>query len=142
MKWWVSILLLAAFATVARAEKDALTYSVLLVRGTDERKPPQQDAKPVSDKVAERLTRFRWKHYWEVRRESVKVSAAASAKLRLSKDRILEITVRGENVDMNLYRQGKVARTVRQKVNADNCEIMGGTDEKDSWFVIVRRKTA
>jgi hypothetical protein len=141
MKRWLSIFFLVVMSTAVRAEKDALTYTVLLLRGTDESTAPQQGAKLVSTKLAERLSRFRWKHYWEVRRETVAVSAGRPAKLKLSKHRALEITQTADQVEMHLYRQGKVARTARQKVQSNNCEIMGGTDEKDSWFVVVRRKT-
>ena len=142
MKCWFSILVLFAFAAVAKAENDALAYSVVVVRGTDEQKPPVEGAKPVSSKLAERLSRFRWKYYWEIRREAITVASKRPAKLQLSKSRALEVTLASnQQVEMHLHREGKIVRTARQKVASDSCEIMGGVDEKDSWFVIVRRKT-
>jgi len=142
MKCWFSILVVFAFAAVANAENDALTYSVIVVRGTDEQKPPVEGAKPVSSKLAERLSRFRWKYYWEIRREAITVASKRPGKLPLAKTRALEVTLAtNQQVEMHLYREGKIVRTARQKVQSDSCEIMGGVDEKDSWFVIVRRKT-
>ena len=141
MKWQLSILLLLISAAPLAAGDDVFTYTVQLVRGTDDQKPPEKEAKPVSGKLSERLSRFRWKHYWEIRRESVKVSAGHPAKVQLPKGRAVALEIANNQVEMRLYRDGKLARTARQKLQSDSCEIMGGTSEKDdSWFVVVRRQ--
>jgi hypothetical protein len=140
MKCWLWIFLILAVTASASADTEQLIYSVVLVRGTDNQIAPEHGAKPASTRVAERLNHFRWKHYWEVRREEVPVSAGRPAKLQLTKERALGLAMVGSQVEMHLYRDGKLVRTAKQKVPSAGCEIMGGTDEKDSWFVVIRRK--
>jgi len=141
MKWRLFVLSLLFAAGSASAGNEALIYTVQLVRGTDQKQPPEQGAKAVSAAVGERLGRFRWKHYWEIRREAVPVTSQRPAKLQLSKDRGLGLELVGEDhVEMHLYRDGKLVRTARQKIQSDSYEIMGGHDKDDSWFVVVRRK--
>ena len=140
MKCWLSIIALLVSGAMASADNELLTYSVVVVRGTEQPNPPVQGAKLVSGNLAQRLSRFRWKHYWEIRRDSVTVGPKRPAKLPVTRKRTLEVALVGnQQVEMHLYRDGKIVRTARQKVHSNSCEIMGGVDEKDSWFIVVRK---
>ncbi len=134
------LFLAAAFWLQAAEEKPVLLY-VQLIRGTNDEKPPEKNAKRVGPKLSQLLTPvFRWKHYWEVRQEEVKVSPRQTLKLGL-KVRDLEIKLQPDGqLELRLFTNGKLVRTSRQKLKADTMEIMGGNKEDDNaWFVVVRR---
>jgi hypothetical protein len=144
------LLAACAAASAFAGEGQSLQYTVHLVRGTSDDKPPDRAAKLVSPKLAQKLSRFRWKNYWEIHRQAVSVAPPHITKVRLNAERDLHLEVIGDNarenvpgrqdLELRLYRDGKLARTARQNVQLATCEIMGGTGEKDnSWFVIVRR---
>lgn len=138
--WLYIILVLAAPALVFSAEEKTVVFYVQLIRGTNDEKPPEPNAKPVGPKLSQMLVPvFRWKNYWEVSQHEVKVKPAQVTKLPL-KVRDLEIQLTGDTIELRLFQKGKLVRTLRQKQAGFGMQIMGGTREDDNaWFVVVRQ---
>jgi hypothetical protein len=142
MKTLVALLLgLIAIVGGGRAdERNELDYRVQLVRGTNSERPEDPKWKPVSAKLAKRLSPvFRWKNYWAVDQRTVKVANNKPARAVLSNDRILEIQLVSPDIsEIRLYRKGALVRKSRQSAQA-RFSIMGGDGEQGQcWFVVVR----
>ena len=115
-------------------------YQVQLVRGTNSDQPENPKWKSVSPKLAKRLSPvFRWKNYWEVDQQTVKVAHNKPARTVFSNDRSLEIQLVSPDIsEIRLYRKGELVRKTRQSAQA-KFSIMGGDREQGQcWFVVVR----
>lgn len=137
-----SVFFIACSVIVASgAEQTPTTLYVQLVRATDAEKPKNADWKPIGPKLSKRISPvFRWKNYWEVNRHTVAVEEGTMPRLHLTPERGLEITARpGGDLEIRLYRDGKLARKSWHKTN-QKMTIMGGKEANgDGWFVVVRR---
>ena len=146
MKAWVMFLVMLATTAVLRAgDNETRVYQVQLVRGTNNERPEDPKWKPAAAKVSDRLSPFRWKHYWEVDQQVVQVSNRKSARTTLPADRAVEVQLISPGVsEIRLYRKGELVRKSRQPAQA-KVTIMGGDREQDrtqSWFVVVRNTQA
>ncbi len=140
------ILLLAAavlFAAQAgaRAAVTDVTYYLQLVRGSDDPAPPAPGAKRLGAKLDSRLQAvFRWKHYWELKRDSVTVKLGQKVRRRLSEEREVELTLVSEReLDVRLYRKGQQTCLGRQAAKAEFFVLGGDKETNQSWFIVVRR---
>ena len=141
LNFWLCLsLLLGTCFVLVGAESQPTIFYIQLIQGTEKNTPPEPKAKLVGPKMSEKLARFRWKYYWEINQQDVKVVPGKTTKLGL-KVRDLEIDLQPkEQLELRLYQKGKLVRTSRQKLQADSFEIMGGAREDDNaWFVVVRR---
>src|SRR5882757_7536724 len=89
---WLVFLTLAGFATLRATEPQKITFYVQLIRGSDSDNPDDPAWKPVGAKPDKNLRAvFRWKNYWEVKRESVSLSKGQVARMHLTREREVQI---------------------------------------------------
>jgi hypothetical protein len=124
------------------ADSPPLTFYVQLIRGTDSDSPPTADAHLVGAKLDHRLHDvFRWKNYWEVKRETISISPGQTVRQHITLEREVELTVPASGkMTVSIYANGKMTRKRTQPVDAA-FYIAGGGDNDGSqpWFIVVRR---
>ena len=123
------------------ADTRTVTFYVQLICGSDSDKPLNPDWKPVGPKLNQRLRAvFRWKHYWEVKRESVELNQNHVARLHLTRERDVEVTSYAPPATrIRLYYNGQLTRCQHQPIGEHMCLLGGDAESGDSWFVTVRR---
>src|SRR6266699_3553479 len=90
--WGLLFLALASFPTVWAADAEKVPFSVQLVRGSDSDKPDDPAWKRVEAELDKYLRAvFRWKYYWEVKRDSVSLLPDKVARLHLTGEREVEL---------------------------------------------------
>jgi hypothetical protein len=141
MKALFGFLVLLGVSAVCLADGEPVTFYAQLIRGTNQEKLPQASWKPVGPKLSGRLCpKFRWSHYWEVNRQALSVRSGKPTRVKLTPKREIEIELRGVGEsEIRLYSAGKLVRKSRQPINARMTIMGGGSDEKESWFIVVRR---
>lgn len=137
---WLLLALWTPVPTVRAAEIERTAHYVQLIRGDDEDKPPGPDAKVVGTRLSTRLRPlFRWKSYWEIQHQRVDVSPGGKTKVKLNREREVEIdlTEPGKR-KVTVSQSGKeLARSIRKAGEA--MTIIGGErDARSVWFVVVR----
>jgi hypothetical protein len=141
-----TILLLATLtaltATAAlKQQQGSWTYYIQLIRGSENDLPPQPGSKRVGPKLQSTFRSvFRLQSYWEIECRELTVSPGKSAKLRLNKERAVEIDLRSPQVrKVTAFQNDEpVDRAVRPVGEA--MSIIGGNrDGKSVWFIVVRR---
>ena len=145
MKGVVAVLMLAsAMLGLTAAEKSGpgpFTYYVQLIRGCDRDESPQPGSKRVGPRLAQTFhSVFRLRSYWEVGQREVAVSRGRAARVRLNKEREVEIDLRNpDQRRVTAFQNGEpVERIVRPLGEA--MTIMGGNrDSRSVWFIVVRR---
>ena|SRR5437879_3910026 len=138
---WLVFLSLAGFAILRAADPQKITFYVQLVRGSDSDKPDDPAWKPVGAKLDKNLRAvFRWKNYWEVKRETVTLSKDQVARLHLTREREVEVHLFDPpNTQIRLYHKGELIRCSHQPIT-EHMSILGGESKTgECWFVIVRR---
>jgi hypothetical protein len=141
MKPFLLALLLIGAPAVKAADVAPITFYIQLIRGSDQDTPPLPDAHLIGDKLNRRLHDiFKWKNYWEVKREAVTLKQGMGVRKKMSPERDVEITWTGDkNMVVSIYTNGKVTRK-RQQSTENTFYIAGGdNDATESWFIIVRR---
>jgi hypothetical protein len=140
------LLVLLAFSLIGPGCRPAandvgLTFYVQLVRGGDQDTPPVPDAKPIGRKLSQQLRSvFKWKNYWELKRDSIVVRQGQKARRRMSPEREVEIELLGsQRVAARIYANGKLTRSRRQPAEAAFFVAGGAEGENQSWFIVVRR---
>ena len=123
------------------ADSEKLTYYVQLVRGNNEAKTPEPGAHRIGPKLAKKLrAAFKWESYWEIKRQKVEIDRGKKMRVRLSKEREVEIDLTdAAHRTVIAYQSGKlVSRTIRPIGNG--MTIIGGDRDTNSvWFIVVRR---
>jgi hypothetical protein len=135
--FWLLLFLLAPLW--AHAADDV--FYVQVIRGSNDEKPPESQAKAVGPKMSQVLTPvFKWKYYWLVSEQEVTVASNKVSKLSVQV-RDLEIQVMPEEqVEVKLFEKGKLMRTSRQKISPSAPLVMGGSpNDNNAWFIIVRK---
>ena len=125
----------------APAADQGVTFHIQLIRGTQESKPADPAWKPIGEKLSKRLEPvFRWKHYWEVTRQSVAVHAGKVTKVTISPERVVEIELIGaKQRELRLFQNGELRRRMRGALDAKMSILGGDREGGESWFVVVRR---
>jgi hypothetical protein len=135
--------LLALFGANAAclAGGEPVVFHAQLIRGTDQVQPPERTWRPVGPKLSQKLCpKFRWKFYWEVNRQTLSVPSGKATRIRLSPEREIEIDLSaGSESEIRLYTRGRQVRKSRQSLQANMTIMGGGWEEKDCWFIVVRR---
>lgn len=137
----VLLLVLMASSDTVRAGEETVTYYVQAIRGTDSDQPPTPEAKAIGPKLSGKLAPvFRWKSYWEVKRQNVVLTKGKTERVTLPGGLEVEVArVNEDKREVRLYRDGKLTRKLTQPANK-TMTIIGGMAEPDnSWFVVVRR---
>ena len=127
----------AAFSKVAQNTE---SFYFQLVYGSNADAPPTRDAKRIGPKLRKRLEHvFQWKYYWEVNRGEFQVREGKTTEIRISDQRTLEVSLSGNDLEIRIYRDGKLMRRNREKRSV-NFTLLGGDDgRQQSWFIIIRR---
>jgi hypothetical protein len=83
---------------------------------------------------------WKWKHYWELKRDSVVVKPGQKVRKRMSAEREVEIELRDvQTMTARVYFNRRVTRCRSQPVE-DAFYVTGGDNGRDqSWFIVVRR---
>jgi hypothetical protein len=124
----------------AEPAQAAIKFFVQVLRGTDDKTPPETGAKPIGVKLQKQLQpMFRWPHYWEVQQKPVTVEEGKTAKTELKGGHALQIdlTTQGKRT-VRLFRDNKLVRT--QVCSRGQDFTIQGTEPGDGkvWFFVVR----
>jgi hypothetical protein len=129
---------IAGAAPAATSPVPDKTY-VQVIWGTDQSRPAGTNYREIGPKLSAKLSPFRWKHYWETERKTVKLEASKVTKVLLANHRALELErLKNGDIEVRLFRKsGLVSKT---RYTSSSCmAILGGEKEsKDSFFVVVR----
>ena len=143
MKLWLPLALgLLGLATPALAASEGTKFFVQVIEGTNDKKPPTAEGKPIGPKLSQKLSQvFRWEYYWEIERKEIAVQPNEVKKLKLDGDRWLEIEATDEkHVDLRLFRGKELVRKSRHLSDLGMMAVLGGTKTPDkAWFAVVRR---
>jgi len=135
------LLIVAGWTGVRAADAQRIAFYVQLIRGSDSDKPDDPAWKPVGSRLGKNLRAvFRWKNYWEVKRESLTLVKGQVARLHLTREREVEVKLLDPpNTQIRLYHKGKLTRCTHQPIS-EHMSILGGDGQSgESWFVVVRR---
>ena len=136
------ILLVGALASQPApvpATEAEVSFTVQLIRGTDQAKPEAPSWKALEPKLKARLAPcFRWSHWWEVAMVQTNIAVGKIVRVRLSADREIDIVRHSvSETEVRLYQKGVLAQKSRRSTQNGRW-IMGGTRENDeSWFIAV-----
>jgi hypothetical protein len=110
-----------------------------VIRGTDDATVPV-NWKPIGPKLGKTLAHaFKWHAYWEVKRETLTLSPAKPARVRVSDERELRVELLPDGrLDLHLYTKDKLRQKKRTAPHSPMA-ILGGDAENGGWFVVVRR---
>jgi uncharacterized membrane protein len=131
--------LLAGAHLASGASAGGITFYLQLVQGTDADTPPAAGATLVGNALGRRLQMFRWKNYWEVKRQTVQLKTGAKIRLQMTRQRDVEIALTTPtDMTVCIYLDGRLARKRVQPIDTA-FYIAGGDNEAQSWFIVVRR---
>jgi len=141
MKVLLGFLALVGVSTVCLADGQPVVFYAQLIRGTDQPSPVGAVWKPVGPKLSSQLCpKFRWKNYWEVSRKTLNVHPGKITRVRLHDDREMEVEwAGGQDSEIRLFTAGKLVRKSRQPLQSKMTIMGGGLEDKDCWFIVVRR---
>lgn len=116
-----------------------------LIWGTNDPKPGDGQCVDVSPALRARLARvFKWQNYYQVKAVDVTVKPGTDCRVRLSSKCELEFKVVDDfTLQINLFGEGQLAKTVRQSLQAlrqgELAVLAGDSKEKfgDAWFVVI-----
>ncbi len=146
MKTLVALMVLTSLAPGifchAAEQGSTVKFYVQVVRGTDEKTPPETGAKLIGAKLQKQLQpMFRWQHYWEVQQKPITVEEGKTARMDLKGGHALEIDLtHQEKRTVRLFRDNK-NKPVRTLVCSRGQEFtIQGTEPGDGkvWFFVVR----
>jgi hypothetical protein len=142
-RWLFALAVLLAFPLLsAPSQSRGSTFYLQAIRGTDNDSPPTPEARPVGPVLRRRLQVFRWKSYWEIKRESVVVQPGGKTRQRMTADREVEIALPNpREMIVCLYVNGKLTRRRTQVIDTAFyiAGVENANDPPQSWFIIVRR---
>lgn len=141
MKRFLLVLLLLGAPLARATDASSVTLYLQVVCGLDSDAPPTPQAKLVGPKLDQHLHNiFRWKNYWEVRREAVTIKLGDKVRRRVTPQREIEITWPADRkLVVSLYVDGKLTRRREQPIDGPHYIAGGDSNDNESWFVIVRR---
>lgn len=135
-----ALVLLAAAQMTTAASAEPVRFYVQLVQGTDTDTPPAAGATLVGTALGHRLRMFRWKNYWEVKRQTVQVQIGGKARQHITPKRDVEISLpAADQMTVCIYVDGKLTRKRKQHVSSAFYIAGGQNEDAKSWFIVVRR---
>jgi hypothetical protein len=137
---FVTVLLAVSQTVRAETRHDGFTFYVQLIQGTDTQNPPAAGATLIGDALGQRLQMFKWKNYWELKRQTVHLNIGEKTRRHLTSKREVEIALPTPN-DMTvcIYIEGKLTRKRTQRVKTAFYIAGGEKDDTQSWFIVIRR---
>ncbi len=123
------------------AKEPGATFYLQLVRGADSEAPPSDGSKPIGQKLRKRLQCvFKWKHYWEVKRDCILVPPGGTVTRRLAPDQTVELELLDPlKVAVRIYSRGQLVRRREQPAANAFCVTGARVGDDQSWFIVVRR---
>jgi len=126
------------------AATEPVWVKVQLVWGTDEEKSPDSRHKAIDDELAKKLGKspFRWKHYFEVNRQTVAIALGeAKTGIKMSSHCVIDLKNLGKDrVETKLYGKGKLLSTHKEAVQKDWPLILAGNAENETaWLVVITK---
>ena len=119
---------------------EAVVY-LQLVCGNDQDVPPTSEARETGQKLNDRLHKvFKYKHYWELKRELLRLRNGRKTRARICAEREVEVELlKSQAMAVRIYDGGQLTRTRMQPV--DSAFVVAGWDKGpgQSWFIVVRR---
>jgi hypothetical protein len=83
---------------------------------------------------------FKWKNYWEVKREMVTLKTGAKVRKRMTPQQDIEIAwPDAKGMTVCIYTAGKMTRKREQSIDTAFYIAGGDSDATQSWFIVVRR---
>jgi hypothetical protein len=132
---------LACSLVLSQADEKEIQLLAQLIWGTDQDKPSKSEIQEVSPALREKLRKvFRWKNYFEVRRQTISLPKQANQRVRISPKCELEFSYTGEKcmIEVKLYGEGKLVVQKRQALIRGEPIVLAGDDKNDTaWFVII-----
>ncbi|NOS69854.1 MAG: hypothetical protein HOP33_07980 [Verrucomicrobia bacterium] len=141
--WAVLVLCMLALGS-ASARAGDFKFEAQLVWATDDEKSPDNKHKPVDEetrKVFENLP-LKWKHFFEVKRETSTVSKGGSKKMAMSERCSIEIRhIEGQKFEVTLFgSKDKVCSKQTQTLEKGKSLVVGGNaPNKTAWLVVLKR---
>ena len=129
-----------ASSFLVRSGSADLNLQAQLVWGTNNEKPDDPKLKEVDAIVAEKLRKvFKWRNYFEVKRQNVSVTAGTPKKVKMSDECEIEVQYLGNSsIEVKLYGKGKLAVRKTQKMSPSELLVLAGDDKDDTaWFVVL-----
>jgi hypothetical protein len=117
-----------------------LGLRALLIWGTDGSRPTNQKLRELDPELRGKLRAvFKWKDYFEVDRQAVKVPLASKKRVRMSPKCEIEVENAGDStIEVKLFGEGKLVVKKRQVLNPGELLVLAGEDKNDTaWFVVV-----
>lgn len=134
------LLMLSTGLSACAAE---LKLEAQLIWGTNDKKSPNPDHKPVDAGVEKRLKKlpFKWQNYFEVNRKQFAVAQDDTKKVVLSKDCEIKVRNLGKGVvEVQLFGKGELVSKISQALPKGEWLVTGGNAANlTSWFVVLRQ---
>lgn len=116
-----------------------------LIWGTNDPKPQDGKCADVDPAIHARLAKvFKWQNYYLIKAQDVTVVPGETPRLRMSEKCELEFRLVDDfTLEIKLYGEGKLTKTVRQSLQAlrqgELAVLAGDSKEKfgDAWFVVI-----
>lgn len=121
---------------------NAATFEAQLIWGTND-KQSDPKLKAADSKLIEKLRKspFKWDHYFEMHKESIKLRLNEEKTVTMSRNCVISLTyLKEENVKFELFGKGQLANTVTQPLPKGRLLITGGDAENSTaWFVVLKQ---
>lgn len=127
-------------ASHGQTKNPALALQAQLIWGTDEEKPNDPALKEIEPELTKKLMKiFKWKNYFEVKRERFAVEPGRIKKVEMSSPCRIEVENLGNaSVEVKLYGKGQLWGKKRHAFGTGKCLVLGGDDKNDTaWFVVI-----
>lgn len=116
---------------------------VYLIWGTDDAKSPDPRHKPVDADLLEKLKKLplKWKNYFEVNRQTVKLTGTETKKATLSEKCEVEIKHAGKStIEVSLFGKGEpVVKRTQTLPKGETLFLGGNAPNSTSWLVVIKR---
>lgn len=143
--WWLPAVLALLWIAPLSSQAMELKLRSQLIWGTNDPKPEDGKCAEVDPAIRARLAKvFKWQNYYLIRALDVTVVPGETPRVRMSDKCELEFRLVDDfTLEIKLYGEGKLAKTVRQSLQAlrqgELAVLAGDSKEKfgDAWFVVI-----
>lgn len=143
--WWLAAVLALLWAAPLTGRAMELKLHSQLIWGTNDPKPQDGKCADVDPAIRARLAKvFKWQNYYLIKALDVTVVPGETPRVRMSDKCELEFRLVDDfTLEIKLYGEGKLAKTVRQSLQAlrqgELAVLAGDSKEKfgDAWFVVI-----
>jgi hypothetical protein len=123
-------------------QSGAVNFEAQLIWGTND-KQTDPKLKSADSKLVEKLqkTPFKWDHYFEMKKEPIKLRLNEEKTVTLSRNCVISVTyLKDEQVKFQLFGKGILLNTVTQPMPKGQFFVIGGDAENSTaWFVVLKQ---